>query len=268
MVHAFFRLVRRFFSRARPGATLNGVERGSRLRSSPNLMMENKTVSGSLIEVVLSGDAVTGALAVAKAVMKAALHVIIEKIPVIKDFVSVLGGVTGVREQLLLNKLVVLLSELGKVSEEDRWKFRAEMERNPAFREKVGEYLIILLDRLDSTEKARLVGKLFSAFLRRHLTFDEFQLACTGVDRAHMGDLLTIARNGETPHGDIGSRLFSAGLATLQVSSLSSMPQLGALGRSFQRYPLNDTGKIVLEVCYPHYEAERNKTRDPKRQAY
>jgi hypothetical protein len=225
--------------------------------------MENETVPASLTEVVLSRDAIASALEVANVAFETALPSVVEKIPVLSAFVSAIGGVFDIRSKLLIKKLASFLTELREVSDEDRWAFRRELERDPALREKVGEHLIMLLDRLDSTEKARLIGKLFSAFLRRRLTFEEFQLTGAGVDRAHLADILVVARSSDALYGDAGSRLFSAGLATLQVSSLNDMPQLGALGRGIQSYPLNDTGKMLLAVCFSHYEAEQ-ASRNPK----
>jgi hypothetical protein len=229
--------------------------------------MEEKSTSvpATLTEAILSRDAVVSALEVGSVVFEEALPEVVAQVPALSAVASALGGISRIREKLILKKLVYFLSGLEDVSDEDRWMFRRQLETNPEEREKVGEYLILLLDRLDDIEKARLVGKLFSAFLRHRLSKDELQLACAGVDRAHLADLLTIARNGEVPHGDIGSRLFAAGLTTLQVSSLNDMPQLGALARGFQVYPVNATGTTVLDICFPHYKAERSASRSPKR---
>jgi hypothetical protein len=229
--------------------------------------MEEKSTSvpTTLTEAVLSKDAVVSALEVGSVLFEDALPEVVARVPALSAVASALGGISGIREKLLLKKIVYFLSEQDEVSEADRWEFRRRIETNPEEREKIGEYLILLLDRLDNTEKARLVGKLFSAFLRRRLTKDVFQLSCAGVDRAHLADLLAIARNGEAPHGEIGSRLFAAGLTTLQVTSLNDMPQLGALARGFQTYPVNEIGKTLLDICFPHFGPERTASKRPKR---
>jgi len=229
-------------------------------------MQENSpSVPTTLTEAILCRDAIASALELGSVVFEEALPEVVERVPALGAVASALGGIRGIREKLILKKLVYFLSELDNVSDEDRWVFRRKIEIDPEEREKVGEHLILLLDRLDNTEKARLVGRLFSAFIRRRITKDELQLACAGVDRAHLADLTRIARNGEVPHGDSGSRLFAAGLASLQVSSVNNMPQLGALAGGFQTYPVNAIGMTVLDICFPHFKGERSAVRAPKR---
>ena len=57
------------------------------------------------------------------------------------------------------------------------------------FRKRVEENLLLLLDRLDDMGKPELIGRLFSAYLRQELAYEDFQRLAGSIDRAYMPDL-------------------------------------------------------------------------------
>ena len=53
-------------------------------------------------------------------------------------------------------------------------EFRSAMDANPDFRRKVGESLVLLLERHDHFDKSMLLGKVFSEYLCGRIDYDRF----------------------------------------------------------------------------------------------
>jgi len=74
-------------------------------------------------------------------------------------------------------------------SQAARDKFRVKMEADPAFRRKVGENLILLLERHDHFDKSSLLGKVFAKYISGEIDYDFFLRIATSVDRLPINDL-------------------------------------------------------------------------------
>ena len=71
------------------------------------------------------------------------------------------AGVT-ISELILSKKIALFLQEISTISYEDIEKFRQQIDNDGNFNRKVGENLLLLLDRQDQFEKSSMLGKLFS----------------------------------------------------------------------------------------------------------
>jgi len=71
------------------------------------------------------------------------------------------AGVT-ISELILSKKIALFLHEISTISYEDIEKFRQQIDNDGNFNRKVGENLLLLLDRQDQFEKSSMLGKLFS----------------------------------------------------------------------------------------------------------
>ncbi len=94
-------------------------------------------------------------------------------------------------------------------------------------------------------DKPALIGKAFSAYLHGRIDYNQFVQMAAGINRALMQDLLRMA---EMEYGrtedNWGANLMSSGLANISV--------LGLYGGDQIYYLLNETGKLVLEICFDH----------------
>jgi hypothetical protein len=170
---------------------------------------------------------------------------VIKEIPVVGSLVKLYKVGVGVREHLFLKKLLRFLRQLESVSDEERQEFRERVSKDPEYRNKVGEKILLLLERADEMEKPALIGKAFAAYLQNQINYEQFSKMASGIDRALMYDLLQLGQM-EKPYlrteEQWGANLMSAGLMSIHVGQL--------IGGNHIDYFLNETGKLVHTICF------------------
>lgn len=114
-----------------------------------------------------------------------------KEIPVI----NVLSGIwkTGVaiRDYRFLNKLLLFLNESAKLPLEKRFDLIDNLEDNN-FQKEAGEKLIAIIDNLESSSKAILIGKLIYLFGQKIINKEEFWRISFVIEKLPMNDILAI----------------------------------------------------------------------------
>ena len=154
------------------------------------------------------------------------------------------GGQAGfdVRDYLFLKKLVRFLVALQEVEAEDRRDFQKRIEEDKGFRKRVGENVLLLLDRADDMAKPDLLGKAFLAFLSGAVTFEQFSRMAAGIDRCLLLDLkLLVDAKYNRIDEPAGANLLPSGLVVADVAQL--------IGGNRTSYPFTDAGKLVRRYC-------------------
>ncbi|WP_462325630.1 hypothetical protein [Desulfoplanes sp.] len=148
------------------------------------------SIGTSLMQSALSGGAADIAGDVAELALDAALNEgLLKDLPVFGWFFKAYGMVGSIRERILLGKIAKFLQATAAVSDSDRTKFREKFAADPEFCRKIGENLMLLLDRHDNMDKAHILGKVFSAYLRGIIDYESFLKIASAVDRALISDL-------------------------------------------------------------------------------
>ena len=83
-----------------------------------------------------------------------------------------------------MNKLLRFLLHLQALPTGDRTGFTQKMNDDPKFRRRVGEKLVLLVDKLDDLDKAEMVARCFDHFLSSDITYDEFCEFAQLIDRS------------------------------------------------------------------------------------
>jgi len=101
-----------------------------------------------------------------------------------------------------------------------------QLEADEQFGKRVGEQVIVLLDHLDSLEKATLIGRAFRAFCEGHFNAETLQRLTFAIDRVMLMDLARLAdfrnKRRSSYHADqafvnAGLGYIPHGMATVQV---------------------------------------------------
>ena len=111
---------------------------------------------------------------------------LLKDIPVVNSIISLYKTGVNLRERFLIKKLLVFLTSLADTAIEDRIEFIRKHEKESA---KIGEELIILLDRLDHVNKPEYVAKLFKHYLNEDISLIVYQRLCQIIDRCFIEDL-------------------------------------------------------------------------------
>jgi len=114
---------------------------------------------------------------------------VLRDIPVLGTLSALWRAGVTVRDHLFTKKLIRFLSSLKEVPSDRRSEMVARLEADPHFGRRVGEEVVLLLDRLDSTAKADLVGRAFRAYCEGLVDALTLQRINSAIDRILMADL-------------------------------------------------------------------------------
>ncbi|MBE9197903.1 MULTISPECIES: hypothetical protein [unclassified Nodularia (in: cyanobacteria)] len=113
----------------------------------------------------------------------------LKEIPIFGWFVKSYGAVINVRDRLFLKKVANFLYGTSRVPEQEREKFQNKMESDSIFSQKVGESLVLLLDRHEDFEKSLILGKIFAGYMKGAIDDVTFSKLANIIDRAFISDL-------------------------------------------------------------------------------
>jgi hypothetical protein len=114
---------------------------------------------------------------------------LLRDIPVASTILGLWKTGAAVRDYLLVKKLIAFLGGLRDIPVEQRRDMVARLEADAQFGERVGDEIILLLDRLDATAKATLVGRAFRAYCHGRISNNTLQRINQAIDRLLMRDL-------------------------------------------------------------------------------
>lgn len=150
----------------------------------------SKDLGSSLIETLGSSELPEIVQDIAEAALDSVLiDGIAKDIPIVGMIVRLGKAAFTIRDYFLIRKVLVFLQGMSETTHEQRQAFVSEIEADPKYQQRVGETIIMLLDRLDHIDKSRLIARVFSACVKGEIDYDEFLRISTAVERAFIGDL-------------------------------------------------------------------------------
>ncbi|MBO0946971.1 hypothetical protein [Fibrella forsythiae] len=99
---------------------------------------------------------------------------ILKDLPVIGTAIGFIRTGMNIRDYTFVRKLSLFLMSCDTISEEKRKEYNDKINEEPDFREKVGEQLILFVEKIDTIEKTTLLARAFSAFLKSEIVYTEF----------------------------------------------------------------------------------------------
>lgn len=114
---------------------------------------------------------------------------LIDDIPFVGLVTKTIKVGKSVKEYFFIKKIVSFLFELQDYSMQERKDFTNRIQNSDSSKEKFGETIIIIIDRLDSVEKAQIVGRLTSNLINQKLSREECLRFCRIVERSFLEDL-------------------------------------------------------------------------------
>ena len=81
-----------------------------------------------------------------------------------------------------------------KIPQKKRDDFIKRLNSIPKQQRRVGNTLILILERLDDLDKPAILAKCFIAYLNDIVTFEEFRRLAIAIDRAYISDLRDFLR--------------------------------------------------------------------------
>ncbi len=120
---------------------------------------------------------------------------ILKGIPVVGTAIKAIKGAGDIRDRLFAAKLSTFLKSLERVGPDLKEKIRQRVAENPDQSRKVGETVLLLIDRLADLDKADIIAKVFIAYAFGHLKSNDFHRIVQAVDQAFVSDLNILHRS-------------------------------------------------------------------------
>jgi hypothetical protein len=172
----------------------------------------------------------------------------LKDIPFVGTAVKLYRAGVGIGAFLFTQKLLRFLGQLAEVPKAEREAFARRLDQDRDQKRKVGEHLLLLLERQDEMRKPALLARAFQAYIRGEIDFAQFQALGAVIDRCFFDDLTQLAPPGNRARyqGGAALRLQSCGLVEVRVVPSVPHPQAP------NEYETTDLGdlfrRIVLRI--------------------
>lgn len=114
---------------------------------------------------------------------------LIKKIPIVGTIVSTYKIGTSISDYIFLKKLLHFLNELHKITDSDKEEMLERLNSDEEFSNSVGENLIQIIDKCDDIRKAKIIAKLFNAYVKRGISYTEFYSFSLIINHSYLFDL-------------------------------------------------------------------------------
>lgn len=155
---------------------------------NPQFDAISKSFTATLISSDLSGVAAEWVEVALDCILKEGF---VRNIPVLGTLSAFWKAGIGVRDILFVRKLQAFLTNLGQHPVEKR-RAMIDLLAASAAEEDVGEKLLALLERLDSSLKAKILARVFSTYVEGSISADEFWRISFILDKLPMQDIHVI----------------------------------------------------------------------------
>jgi len=172
----------------------------------------------------------------------------LKQIPVFGTLVKMVKLGSSIRDRLFARKLLTFLHEVASIPFEKRVQFVNRLS-SKGNKQRTGEAILLLLERLDDMTKPEIVGKIVCSAILGEID-DETSLKLSAmVDRSYITDLISLPSS-ETGKGidtDVAESLASVGLLERRIET-DLLGLRGQKGANIAIYSLNKYGKILVGI--------------------
>jgi len=165
---------------------------------------------------------------------------LLKEIPIFGGAVKIYNLSQRISEGFFMKKIARFLFQLKDIPKEKRERFIHKLEDEKENR-KVGEKLLIMLNKLDEVDKASIIGNLFKAFIEAKIDYNQFLRLSNLVDKSLLDDLFILKR---TP--DVSN---SIALKGVKHNAQESMLQSGLIIQVQGAYVSSD-GRDLMVMRY------------------
>lgn len=114
---------------------------------------------------------------------------VVKDFPVLGTALKICKAGSNLRDYIFAAKIHKFITSLRSVSPDLRAKFKKKIVDNPEERKRVGEFVLLTIDKISDLEKPEIIAKIFLAYMDGHLTADELRRIVEAIDLAFIADL-------------------------------------------------------------------------------
>lgn len=142
---------------------------------------------------------------------------IIRDIPIIGAISNIVKTSKNIRDKIFAKKILLLLQSLSECSLDQRKKFSLKIDQNPDEKQKVGEAVIVLLDKIDDMDKPKIIGNIFKAYINEFIDYPEFFKLSSIINKIILQDLILLKNSSGNLPMEISENLAFNGLMHIGI---------------------------------------------------
>jgi hypothetical protein len=119
---------------------------------------------------------------------------ILRDLPVVSTVVGIVKTSKNIRDKLYAKKILLFLQSSNDCAIEKREAFISKLNKNPKEKQKVGETIILILEKSDEMKKPIIIGNLFKAYLVEDISYSEFIKLSSIVNKTSVNDLYLLVK--------------------------------------------------------------------------
>ena len=172
---------------------------------------------------------------------------LVRDIPVLGIIINLAKTGKDINNYLFVKKIFRFLTHIEEIPQNQREKFITDIKSNEQFKKRVGENLLLLLDRLDDMQKAEFLSKAFKAYIEGNINYSTYHSLGRAIDRVNLDNLVALVdfyqedSNHKVASDEIMQDLQMAGVVNF-------IPVTGMMIGPFESYIKNELGKLFIEL--------------------
>lgn len=170
---------------------------------------------------------------------------LIKDIPLVGTALKACKAVADIRDKLFLAKISRFLTELNSVRPEIKEDLKGKMTNNTEEARRIGEVVLLVLDKVSDLEKPEILAKIFLAYIENQVTFDDFRRITEAVSQAFVDDLRTLVDKDSVPSKS--QETYLGYLTSTGLTEIVSGKTFDEAGNLY--YELTKLGHKFLKAC-------------------
>ena len=182
----------------------------------------------------------------------------INQIPIIGTLKGIYKITNSISDQLFVQKILKFLRELDTLTDDEKTEMKSKIDN--AKNNKIGETLLEIINKIDDTNKPKIIAQIFKSYINAEIDFLEFKKFSQIVNKSYLQDLMKLTEffRGQPITNENSSALLSMGLIKISEKEYTGQVSLKSMAeRQIFEYKLNDVGKKLLYILYPDFQIIR-----------
>lgn len=168
---------------------------------------------------------------------------LLQDLPVIGTIYKSARLLKSIPDRIFLAKLFRFVKAIEMITLAERDAFRERLEKDPKTLQRLGDAIVLVIDKLDDMEKPELFGKAFRAYVRGAITYEQLRRLGAAIDASLISDLQQFGSLTTLAEQSLLEHLAGTGLTRPSTTSLT---ETGS--HVFNRIETTETGELFQKL--------------------
>lgn len=172
---------------------------------------------------------------------------ILKEVPILGSLISIGKAGFSIRDRLFARKVEEFINSVSGLSWSERSRIFDELGSSPELQERAALAILDILERCDPIDKPRLIGNLFVAMARGHISGKDLLRLCTMITGVFPDDLQALAKRHQADDLEDGRRfaLQANGFVVSSVGALYAGSESPGMV-----WTISQDGLKILKHCF------------------